>query len=66
MKTKLLAEPNHIKRVYVRTYSDSGQVTVYVEWASGARTEGPQDNVHIQQLLARADREGVEFEREIW
>ena len=43
----------------VRTYSDTGQTQAYVEYANGSSTVGSPDNTHMQQLLARAKREGV-------
>lgn len=59
-----------ITKAYVRTYSDSGQVTAYVEWVDNkgktGRTEGKEDNPHMQALLKRAQREGVEVERQRW
>lgn len=61
-----------ITKAYVRTYSDSGQVTAYVEFkdrrsSSGiGRTEGPERNSHMQMLIAAAARQGVELTRETW
>lgn len=59
-----------ITKAYVRTYSDSGQVTAYVEWVDdkgkAGRTEGEPLNAHMQALLSRAEREGITVEREQW
>jgi hypothetical protein len=52
-----------ITKAYIRTYSDSGQVTAYVEWidskGESGRTEGEPDNQHMQALMNQAEREGV-------
>jgi hypothetical protein len=53
-----------IKRAYVRHYSDNGQVTAYIEWADGSRTEGEPENGHMLALMARAQREGLNITRE--
>lgn len=59
-----------ITKAYVRTYSDSGQVTAYVEWVdrrgTSGRTEGKPDGAHMRALMSRAEREGVKVERERW
>lgn len=59
-----------ITKAYIRTYSDSGQTTAYVEWVNNkgksGRTEGKQSNPHMAALLNRAKREGVEVERQCW
>lgn len=66
-----------IKRAYVRTYSDSGQVTAYVDWTNGSRTEGrvcsragdpPQEPAgeHMRALFAAALRQGLSVEHETW
>jgi hypothetical protein len=59
-----------ITRIYTRTYTDSGQVTTYIEWVDNAgergRTEGHDTNPHMQALIARGQREGVKLETEIW
>jgi hypothetical protein len=64
MKSKVKSKA--IRRAYIRTYSDSGQVTAYVEWVGGGRTEGATTNAHMLALLARAEREGVAVEEECW
>ena len=61
-----LHERHEIERAYVRTYSDSGQTTAYVEWLDGSRTEGPPENLHILELFRRAQRDGIRIERETW
>ena len=57
-----------ITKAYIRTYSDSGQTTAYVEWIDGrgksGRTEGRPDGLHMTELFKRAVREGVKIERE--
>lgn len=59
-----------ITKAYIRTYSDSGQVTAYVEWVDNKGktgcTEGEENNLHMAALLKRAEREGVEVERQRW
>lgn len=68
-----------IKRIYVRKYRDNGQVTAYVDWADGARTEGslavcdlpryrPMFSFgrHMHALFQRAKRDGLRLERECW
>lgn len=55
-----------ITKIIVRTYSDSGQVTAYIEWSDGSRTEGPEHGVHMQALLARGERNGLPLIRETW
>lgn len=62
-----------ITKAYVRTYTDNGQTTAYVEWVDHrgrtGRTEAPHTEVtdfHMHALLERAKREGVEVERQRW
>lgn len=71
-----------ITKAYVRTYSDNGQTTAYVEWVDErgrpGRTEGPMWRhatgpngpqvfySHMQALFARAKREGAPITREHW
>ncbi len=59
-----------ITKTYTRNYSDSGQVTTYVEWVGSdgktGRTEGNASNGHIKALLERAAREGVGHSHESW
>lgn len=58
-----------ITAAYIRTYSDTGQTLVYVEWVdrkgSGV-TVGRPNNAHMLALLQRARREGVDIERQRW
>lgn len=59
-----------VTKAYVRTYSDNGQITAYVEWIDGrgrtGRTEGSPANAHMQALMARAERDGNTVAREVW
>lgn len=59
-----------ITKAYIREYSDSGQITAYVEWidtnGKSGRTEGHPQGVHMRALLDRARREGVKVGEEIW
>jgi hypothetical protein len=64
---------NKIVRVYTRKYRDTGQVTAYVDWSDGTRTEGPARHynkvpmgTHMQTLFDRALRDGLNVEREEW
>lgn len=59
-----------ITRAYIRTYTDNGQTTAYVEWIDNkgntGRTEGKPTSTHMKALLDRAKREGVQVEHEQW
>lgn len=55
-----------IKRMYLREYTDSGQITCYVEWNTGERTEGSEHSGHMQALVLRGIRDGVQLETETW
>jgi hypothetical protein len=62
-----------ITKAYIRTYSDNGQHTVYVEWidhnGNKGRTEADGTipiGSHMSALLNRASREGVTIKREVW
>ncbi len=68
-----------ITKAYVRTYSDNGQVKVYIEGIDsdghGFRTEGDvkigprgvyRFGAHMRALISRAKREGVKLKRETW
>jgi hypothetical protein len=66
------------KRVYVRRYSDTGQVVAYAEHNKGrteasARYEGTRRRgyllafgAHMHALFAAAKRQGLRLERETW
>lgn len=66
------------KRIYVRRYSDRGQVVAYAEHnkgrtEAGARYEGDRRRgyhlafgVHMHALFAAARRQGLHMERETW
>lgn len=60
-----------INRVYTRTYSDTKQTKIYVEWTDTrgrtGRTEGDTPaGAHMQALIDRGAREGVAHETETW
>ena len=59
-----------ITKAYIRTYTDSGQETAYVEWVDDkgkkGRTEGSPDSTHMKALLDRAKREKVKVEKQKW
>jgi hypothetical protein len=61
---------NQIIRTYIRTYSDTGQKVLYVEWNDGSRTECEAERAtkseHMRALLARAQREGVSLQHGTW
>lgn len=73
--------PRTIKRIYVRRYRDNGQVTAYVDWSDGSRTENTADRFrqwrkpsyvafdfgeHMHALFNRAKREGLHLQLETW
>jgi hypothetical protein len=53
-----------------RYYSDSGQTKTYVYWEDTAgatgRTEGDPNSIHIEQLIARARKEGAKLLETRW
>lgn len=66
------------KRIYVRRYTDNGEVVAYAEHDKG-RTEGvlhyegtrrrgflPSFGPHMHALFAAAKRQGLCLERETW
>ena len=66
------------KRIYVRHYTDSGQVVAYAEHDKG-RTEGachyegsrrrgylPSFGLHMHALFNAAKLQGLKLERETW
>ena len=59
-----------IIKMYTRIYSDSRQVTTYVEWLDDkgvkGRTEGDKRSAHMEALIARGRREGISLIRECW
>ena len=62
--------PRTITRIYIRTYTDNGQQTLYVDWSDRSRTECDAEeackNQHMQALVRRANQQGLRVEREIW
>lgn len=61
---------DRITKIFTRRYSDSGQVTTYVEWTdtrgTSGRTEGSAFKDHMRALIARGERQGVIPTREEW
>lgn len=70
---------NTITRIYVRRYSDTGQLVAYVEWSNGSRTVGPLTHTnhpkrlslptfgsHMHALMGNAHRAGLRLVRETW
>ena len=59
-----------ITKVIYRHYSDNDQDKVYVEWIDSkgktGRTEGEENNGHMQALIQRAKREKAEIVKEKW
>lgn len=61
-----------ITKVYTRFYSDNRQLTAYVEWSDGSRTEGEAakpltpKGLHMAALFDRAKREGQAITHEVW
>jgi hypothetical protein len=69
----------HITRIYVRRYSDTGQIVAYVDWANGSRTEATLRTfdighnrqavtfgTHMHALFASAKAAGLRLQRETW
>ena len=59
-----MASPRHKARsqivaARVTTYPDSGQTKVWIDWSDGSSTSGSPSSVHMQQLVKRAERDGV-------
>ncbi len=52
---------NTIRAAYIRKYSDTGQVQAIIDWSDESRTTGDPLNAHMEALLKRAMREGVEI-----
>jgi hypothetical protein len=68
-----------INRMYVRRYRDTGQEKFYVEWTdtkgNNGRTEcsavceccgSNKIGTHMQALMARGFREGLQLDHETW
>lgn len=59
-----------ITKAYIRTYTENETTKAYVEFVdeddANSRIEGEPDNPHMLALLARAEREGLQVERERW
>jgi len=43
----------------VTTYPDSGQTKVWIDWSDGSSISGSPSSIHMQELIRRAEREGV-------
>lgn len=70
-----MKSPNSIKRIYTRLYTDNKQLTAYVDWADGARTEGRAElyhgvrvpvGAHMGELFDAGLRQGLTVEHETW
>ncbi len=68
-------QPVTIKRLYTRHYRDNDQLTAYVEWSDGARTEGRAElyhgvrvpvGTHMGGLFDAGLRQGLTVEHETW
>ncbi len=55
-----------ITAVRITRYADNGQTVAHVSWSNGSRTSGAPDGLHMQALLARAERSGVSVTRDTW
>lgn len=59
-----------ITSAYIRTYTDNGQRTAYVEWIDESgdigRTEGCETNPHMIALMTRARCDGIAVTRQAW
>lgn len=64
-----------IIRAYTRHYRDNDQLTAYVEWSDGGRTEGEAElyhgvrvpcGEHMGALFDAALRQGHTIQRETW
>jgi hypothetical protein len=64
--------PVTIVKAYTRHYRDNNQLTAYVEWSDGSRTEGPAveplqpEGLHMQMLFNSARRFGAPITHEAW
>ena len=58
--------PAHIIGAWITHYGDTGQVKAYVRWQNSrgeeTTTEGSPNNLHMQSLLDRAIRSGVQIQ----
>jgi len=63
-------KPDEITRIYMRTYTDTGQKTLYVDWSNGSCTECDAEracsNEHMRALVDAAQRKGLTLENEVW
>lgn len=61
-----------ITKAYTRHYRDNGQLTAYIEWSDGSRTEGDAimpriaAGTHMRALFARAMADGLTIAHEVW
>ena len=56
----------HITKMYIREYTDNGQITCYIDWSDGSRTEGSEHSEFMQALVVRGIRAGVPLDAEVW
>jgi len=59
MATRRHKAPRTIIGAHVTTYPDTGQTKVWIRWNDGSSTSGSPDSTHMQQLVKRAEREGI-------
>lgn len=59
-----LLMPNTIISVRITQYRDNGQTSAWIGWSDGSSTHGKPDGAHMEALLARAQREGVQIVRD--
>ena len=55
-----------IKRMVLREYSDTGQVLCHIYWDDASTTAGSEHSTHMQALVMRGIRQGLQLETETW
>lgn len=70
-----MKKPHTIARVYTRFYRDNRQLSAYVEWSDGSRTEGRAEMYHgvrvpvgsyMGALFDAAISKGLKVNHETW
>ncbi len=65
-----MKEVSRIIRIYKRHYRDNNQMTIYIDWSDKSRMECAAEqacaNPHMRALIARAQRQGLTLEQEVW